>query len=388
MVTRLAHACLGSVVGLAIGVVLLRLLAPTAEASHPWLSHTHLVTIHSASELEEYCVQVDPPNTVHFNQMSQLIREALWLNNPSESWDGLAERRIWFWPGTGLQCDQDAVGRARSEIEYRLITNCTFSRAWMDGTYIDDSLNGGWTKAQIRLCDWNLRNAFIAHHTINHETGHALGLNDGGPTIEPTDPGVRDKTCSISIMHSGAYGCTDLEWPTSSDRHCVVRLATLYSGLECPYIYNITPPQVAQGSAPITVTITGANFLPGARVQWGGREFQTTFSNRTRITFRLTAADLASSSTGPIRVVNPAPDHSVSNEDRYFTVTAPSGSGIQNVVPSQITAGSTGFRLAVNGSNFNTTSSVRWNGSSRMTHFIGSTRVEADILASEPDQKA
>jgi hypothetical protein len=51
-------------------------------------------------------------------------------------------------------------------------------------------------------------------HTVNHETGHAFGFDDG------------TGNCPGSIMHSKAYGCsTDYPFPTQLDRDTLTVVA-------------------------------------------------------------------------------------------------------------------------------------------------------------------
>jgi hypothetical protein len=50
---------------------------------------------------------------------------------------------------------------------------------------------------------------------VNHETGHALGLRDGGPGYDGTG-------CTGSVMHS--YGCSNEPWPSQADRNSVESL--------------------------------------------------------------------------------------------------------------------------------------------------------------------
>jgi hypothetical protein len=60
--------------------------------------------------------------------------------------------------------------------------------------------------------------------------------------------------------------------------------------------------------------------------------------------------------------------------------TAPS---ITSISPDSIQAGSDSFTLTVNGANFNSSSTVRWNGSTRSTDYISSARLTAAISSSD-----
>jgi hypothetical protein len=62
----------------------------------------------------------------------------------------------------------------------------------------------------------------------------------------------------------------------------------------------------------------------------------------------------------------------------------PNGSGyipaIESLVPSSIMAGSADFSLTINGTNFNSSSVVQWNGEDRPTTFVNSTQLTAVII--------
>ena len=56
---------------------------------------------------------------------------------------------------------------------------------------------------------------------------------------------------------------------------------------------------------------------------------------------------------------------------------------ITSISPSSATAGDAAFTLTVNGSNFISSSSVRWGGSSRTTTYVSSTQLTASITAAD-----
>jgi hypothetical protein len=75
---------------------------------------------------------------------------------------------------------------------------------------------------------------------------------------------------------------------------------------------------------------------------------------------------------------------SESNEVRGFFLDATNPApAVATLSPSTATAGASGFTLEVNGSGFVATSVVRWNGYSRPTTFVSSTRLTAAIPASD-----
>ncbi|MGE5596059.1 MAG: beta strand repeat-containing protein [Hyphomicrobiales bacterium] len=89
-----------------------------------------------------------------------------------------------------------------------------------------------------------------------------------------------------------------------------------------PAITAIAPDNAPAGGAGATVTITGAGFFSGSKVQWNGSDRTTTFVSATELTVALTPADLAAEGVGNLVVVNPAPGGG-SSAPMTFTVGAP-----------------------------------------------------------------
>ena len=86
------------------------------------------------------------------------------------------------------------------------------------------------------------------------------------------------------------------------------------------------------------------------------------FTTQSRISDSGTLTNIASSPT--VTINNPSP-----------TLTS--------ISPTSTTAGSTGFTLTLTGTNFNASSSARWNGLARTTTFVSSSSITAAILTSD-----
>ena len=153
-----------------------------------------------------------------------------------------------------------------------------------------------------------------------------------------------------------------------------------------PALTSISPNSAATGSLGITLTVTGANFVPGAIVQWNGENRVTTFvngANGTQLTAQILTSDLTTAGTATVSVVNPAPGGGQSNT-LNFTIASPSPiPRISTISPETIQAGSAGFILTVNGSNFVSSSVVRLNGDPLLTTFVSATQLTAQVSASD-----
>jgi VCBS repeat protein/HYDIN/CFA65/VesB family protein/IPT/TIG domain-containing protein len=69
----------------------------------------------------------------------------------------------------------------------------------------------------------------------------------------------------------------------------------------------LRPSAVSPGSSGFTLTVTGANFVSGATVNWNGSPRTTAFVSWEKLTASITAADVAHAGTAVITVTNPGP---------------------------------------------------------------------------------
>ena len=99
------------------------------------------------------------------------------------------------------------------------------------------------------------------------------------------------------------------------------------------------------------------------------------------------AGDLVAPTTAAVTVFNPAPGGGTSTAVNFPVYAPPPPPNpvpsLTALSPSSATAGSPGFILGVNGSNFISSSTVLWNGQARATVFVSSTLLNASILAGD-----
>ncbi len=164
-----------------------------------------------------------------------------------------------------------------------------------------------------------------------------------------------------------------------------VALATAVAGNPAPTTTTINPSSTTAGGPGFMLTVNGTNFVSTSVVRWNGADRTTTFVSATRLTATISASDIAVAGTAQVKVFNPAPGGGASNA-QTFTITAVAGNPAPTTTtinPSSTTAGGPGFTLTVNGTNFVSTSVVRWNGADRTTPFVSATQLTATISASD-----
>ncbi len=89
-----------------------------------------------------------------------------------------------------------------------------------------------------------------------------------------------------------------------------------------PSISSISPSVLGAGSSDFTLTVNGAGFIAGSKVQWNAADRATTFVSATRLTAAITAGDVAGVGTATVTVVNASPGGGTSNSG---TLTVTSG---------------------------------------------------------------
>ncbi|HUJ17960.1 MAG TPA: hypothetical protein VL197_08195 [Nitrospirota bacterium] len=151
-----------------------------------------------------------------------------------------------------------------------------------------------------------------------------------------------------------------------------------------PAISTISPASATAGGTAFTLTVNGSGFVSSSTVQWNGANRTTTYMSATQLTAGITAADIATAGTATVTVFNPAPGGGTSNA-LTFTITTPSNPVplTTSISPAAATAGGADFTLTVNGSGFVSGSTVLWNGASRTTTYVSSTRLTAGIMAAD-----
>src|SRR6266513_1581015 len=148
-----------------------------------------------------------------------------------------------------------------------------------------------------------------------------------------------------------------------------------------PTVGSLNPTSITAGNAAFMLSVTGTGFVSTSTVQWNGSARVTTYVSGTQLQATITAADLATASTVNVTVSSPVPGGGVSAAVT-FTIDNPIPT-LASFNPNSAFAGGPSFTLNLTGTNFVSTSSVLWNGSSRTTTFVSSTQLHAAIPASD-----
>ena len=154
---------------------------------------------------------------------------------------------------------------------------------------------------------------------------------------------------------------------------------TLTIGNPVPTTTSINPSSCLAGAPQFTLTVNGTNFVSTSIVNWNGTALTTTFVSSTQLTATVTAALVANAGTASITVTNPPPGGGTSNP-QTFTINNPVPT-TTSISPTCATAGGGQFTLTVTGTNFVSTSTVKWNATALATTYVSSTQLTATVTA-------
>ncbi|HZJ46426.1 MAG TPA: IPT/TIG domain-containing protein [Pyrinomonadaceae bacterium] len=150
-----------------------------------------------------------------------------------------------------------------------------------------------------------------------------------------------------------------------------------------PSITTLSPAQVVGGSGAFELTLNGTNFVSASEVKWNGSPRTTTFVNSNTLKAQITAADVATSGSVPVTVVNPSPGGGTSPAVNFTITSTNPVPVLSSLTPGNASAGGSAFTLTVGGSSFTVDSKVRWNGADRATTFVNATQLTAQINAAD-----
>ena len=152
-------------------------------------------------------------------------------------------------------------------------------------------------------------------------------------------------------------------------------------GNPVPAAISISPAHAIAGSGSFTLTVNGNNFVLVSTVTFGGVAEPTSFVNASQLTAAIPSSAITTVGSVLLSVSSPAPGGGTSNALSFSVLLPPPA--ISSLVPASVVAGSPGFTLAVNGTNFVNGSTVNINGASRTTAFVSPTQVSTSILSSD-----
>jgi hypothetical protein len=149
-----------------------------------------------------------------------------------------------------------------------------------------------------------------------------------------------------------------------------------------PTVAGVSPTSAAAGGVAFTLTVTGANFVSGATVEWGSAALTTTYVSSTELTASVSAGDIATAGTVNITVTDAG---GTSTSVVPFTIAPPLPS-IISLSPFIAEPGGSDFTLTINGTNFDSSAVVNWGSTKTLTPTqtnITSTQITVTVPAAQ-----
>ena len=246
----------------------------------------------------------------------------------------------------------------------------------------------------------------------------AFVVSNSGPVISslaPSSIGAGSAGFSLSVKGSGFVSTSKVRWNgaeiatkfASATELTATVVATAISqpgtasvtvytagpggGTSSPQTFTIgspvaittglSPNTALAGGAGFTLTVNGSRFISTSKVLWNSVEKVTRFISNSQLTATIPSSDLSLAGPVLVTVLNPNNGDELSNA-QTFTINNPLPT-IASLSPSLARVSETPFTLTVNGSNYVSSSKVRWKGFDRPTTFVSSTRLTAEIPASD-----
>jgi hypothetical protein len=199
----------------------------------------------------------------------------------------------------------------------------------------------------------------------------------------PAHGSLSGTMANVTYTPAADYTGLDSFTFTANDGQADSNVATVFItvNVPAPIITTISPAIAAAGDPAFTLIVTGTNFVSSSIVRWNGADRTTTFVSSTRLQASIPASDLATAGMASLTVFNPTPGGGTSNA-ATFAINNPVPT-LSAISPSTAVVGSSAITLIITGTNFVSSSIVRWNGADRTTTFVSSTRLQASIPASD-----
>jgi N-acetylneuraminic acid mutarotase len=157
------------------------------------------------------------------------------------------------------------------------------------------------------------------------------------------------------------------------------------SGSFDPSLGSIIPNAANEGGSDVSITLTGANFVPDSVVNFNGIPLSTTFSAPGNMTAVIPASDLLVPGSYPITVTSPDTVGAVSNAVA-FTVNGSTSNpvpSITSLLPNSLVAGTKPQELTIDGTGFLASSTVTYNGIAHTPAYVSANQLTISLTSSD-----
>lgn len=199
----------------------------------------------------------------------------------------------------------------------------------------------------------------------------------GGGALPTTYVGSTQLTATVpsSLLTSAGPVPVDVMTPAPGGGVSSSHTFTIVNPV--PATASLTPTARIAGSSTFILNVMGSNYVANSVVRWNGSNRSTNFISPTHLQATIPGSLITNAGTATVRVYNPTPGGGLSGP-LTFTIENPVPT-VSSVSPNMRVVGSGSFTITVNGSNFNTSSSVVFDGNPLATTFMNPNTVSATV---------
>ncbi|MFL6216274.1 MAG: lamin tail domain-containing protein [Blastocatellia bacterium] len=230
-------------------------------------------------------------------------------------------------------------------------------------------------------------------HLVFTASSGGLSLNNGGDTITLADAAGRKideikfgaaeggANQSVNRDPDGNGATFALHTQVAHDTSALFSPGTRATGelfSVKPAVQSLTPERVHAGTGPLTLTVAGSNFAPGATVMLGPTSLATTYRSETLLEAVVGAALITEGGSLEIRVRNPRGE--VSSAATLFVFDDPPQ--LARLTPDKTSTGAEDVEMTIEGERFQRGAVVLVGGQAVAAEFVSKTRLKATLPAS------
>ena len=147
-----------------------------------------------------------------------------------------------------------------------------------------------------------------------------------------------------------------------------------------PALSSVSPASLVAGTA-VILHVFGGGFVASSSILWNGSPVTTQFVSATELTTSVDASTIVTAGTAILSVRNPAPGGGLS-----ATLSLPINSAVPtltSIAPMTVFRSSASTVITLQGTGFQPTSTVLWNGAAYATKFVSSTQLSITVQAGD-----
>ena len=143
---------------------------------------------------------------------------------------------------------------------------------------------------------------------------------------------------------------------------------------------SLSPASSTVGVGALTLTLQGSNFLSTSTVTYNGVAHAATYVSASALTITLSAADQVTAGSYAVVVTNPAPGGGKSTLNFLVNNPAPT---LSSFSPASSTVGAGALTLTLQGSNFQSASTVTYNGAAHPATYVSASALTITLSAAD-----